>query len=152
MEIPENLLAFEDGFAATVLETSQNRRKAQDKLIGSRGVSRAEAHRLLNAMADEETRDLAVEYGYNIAVNGVSFAGYAMGPMLVGGFKGQQIAADRGSYDPSTGLLTDETETGARAYCSHICSYAEYRAGVAKLIITNPGGAEPQVQVIEGDD
>lgn len=149
MEIPKEILEFEDGFAALALNTSKNRRMAQDALMELQGISREEAHRILMNFRTDEERDISLKYGYNITVGGVSMAGYSTGPMMIGGIKGQRIAAERGSYDFSTGLLTSETEDGARRYSSHIISYAEYDFGVAKMKVTNAGSPNPTIELFD---
>ena len=151
MEIPKEILEFEDGFAALALNTSLNRRMAQDILMEQRGISRQEAHRNLLNFNTEEERDLNLKYGYNTIVGGLSMSGYSQGPLMIGGARGQQIAAERGSYDILTGLLTSETEDGARRYASHLVSYAEYDLGIIKVKVINPGSANPTVTAVDAN-
>ena len=146
----QQLKEFEDGYPPLILDISRRRRQAQDDLMSmvsadSTGpITRAQAHeRLMYPKTDVE---LELSAGYNIIFNGLGFAGYSTGPMLIGGLRGQQIANDLGSYDIATGLLTNETLEGARLYCSHLCSYAEYDFGIKKIKVTNPGSENPIIE------
>lgn len=155
----EQLKEFEDGYPPLILDISQRRRQAQDNLMSIVGadstgpITRAQAHeRLMYPKTDVEL-ELAGEAGYNIVFGGLGFAGYAEGPLLVGGLRGQEIANRLGSYNIATGLLTNETLEGARLYCSHLCSYVEYDFGLKKIKVTNPGSPNPIIEEeVYGED
>lgn len=159
-DIESQLKEYEDGFAKSCLEISKRRREAQAKLLEaypSVVFNVVEAHNYLinpfktskdtslSAEFKSFVTNLALEYGYDIYVNGLSFAGYSTGPMMIGGLKGQEIARKNGSLLPE-GVLANDTDSGARLYASHICSYAEYDYGMAKVKITNPGSGSPIVE------
>ena len=159
-DIDAQLKEYEDGFAKSCLDISKARREAQAKLMQAYpriALNPVEAHGYLNDMyktkndptLPDDFKDyalnLSLEYGYNINFAGLSFAGYAVGPMLIGGLRGQQIARERGSL-LAEGVLANDTDEGARLYASHICSYAEYDYGVMKIKVTNPGSGNPIVE------
>lgn len=150
----EQLKEFEDNFPPLVLEISKSRRKAQDDLMAIAGsentgpITRAQAHeRLMNPTTSAE-KELSLSSGYNIIFSGLGFSGYAVGPLLVGGLRGQQLAQARGSYDLSTGLLISDTLECATLYCSHICSYVEYNLGLVVLKVTDPGSPNAIIEEV----
>ena len=153
----DQIKEFEDGFAESTLAISKRRREAQTKLIEAYPrlvFNQVEAHGYLNdtnKTANDLTlpnnfkdfvSSLVLEYGYNIRFNGLGFSGYAMGPMMIGGSRGQAIAKERGSL-LAEGVLANDTDEGARLYASHLCSYMEYNLGQFTVKITNPGSGNP---------
>ncbi len=148
----EQVKEFEDQFPQMVLEISRSRRQAQNDLMAivaaenAGTITQMQAHeRLMNPTTQTE-RELSLEAGYNIVFSGLSFSGYAVGPLMLGGRKGQEIAQARGSYNMATGLLTNETLEGATLYASHICSYVEYDFGTKKIKVTDPGSGNPVIE------
>jgi len=155
----ELLQDYESGFANWVLEVSKNRKAAQDKFMQAYprlAFNRVEAHQYLMDFFEDFNKVAAglpqnvkdflketfMEYGYMFVFSGFGFDGYSKGPMTIGGPKGVAIARARGSL-LAEGLLADESLIGARQYCSHLYSYAEYDLGVVKMKVTNygsPGG------------
>jgi hypothetical protein len=148
----ELMYEYEDGMSDYVLEVSKNRRAAQDKLMQAYpriALNRVEAHGYLMNWDTGPTpqfrtvaQNLAMEHGYNIIFNGFGFDGYFQGPMMLGGPLGQKIAKARGSL-LAEGLLANESQAGAKQYCSHLYSYAEYEFGIVRIKVTNygsPGG------------
>jgi hypothetical protein len=151
----ELMYEYEDGMSDYVLEVSKNRRAAQDKFMQAYpriALNRVEAHQYfldtgsVRASLPQNVQDFVqetfMEYGYMFVFNGFGFDGYSKGPMLLGGPKGVAIARARGSL-LAEGLLANESQAGAKQYCSHLYSYAEYEFGIVRIKVTNygsPGG------------
>ena len=152
----ELMYEYEDGMADYVLEVSKNRRAAQDKFMQAYpqlAFNRVEAHAYLldfrstgvgaslpqNVKAFLETTFM--EYGYLLRFGGLSFDGYSSGPMVLVGSKGVAMARARGSL-MAEGLLADESLAGAKRYCSHLYSFAEYDFALFKVRVTNPGSPD----------
>ena len=154
----ELMTEYEDGMSDLVLEVSKNRRAAQDKFMQAYpriALNRVEAHAYfldtgsVRASLPQNVQDFVeetfMEYGYNLRFNGLSFDGYARGPMVLGGPKGVAIARARGSL-MAEGLLADESLAGAKQYCTHLYSFAEYDFLLFKVRVTNPGSTDPVVE------
>lgn len=152
----EQLTEYEDGLSAIVLDISKRRRLAQAALIRAFPTivgNAVEAHTYLMTYGKSVTnpefqtvcKNLILEHGYDIRLDGIGFSGYMLGPMVVGGPKGQLIAKERGSL-LAEGVLVNDTDAGARLYASHLCSYCEYKVGEVTFKVTNPGSSSPLIE------
>lgn len=156
----EQLAEFETNMPPWVLKISQARKEAQAALFAIHAqdpklgaITSEQAHRRLMNPVTSVEQELALEFGYNFVFNGFSFAGYNVGPLLIGGHRGQLIAQERGSYTIATGLLIEDTLQCATQYCGHICSFVEYDLGVTIIRGINPGipGQEWKVETVIRD-
>lgn len=154
----QQLEEFEDNMPPWVLEVNRARTQAQNDLMAIVGASnlgpitRAQAHERLYYPTGDTEQELATSYGYNLRFNGFGFSGYAKGPLLIGGSRGQELAQTRGSYDISTGLLTSDTLECATLYSKHLCSYVEYDLGMVIVKVTDPGSPEAVMELVERND
>jgi len=160
--VEQDLKEYEDGMAKSILAISIRRREAQAKLLiayPSIVFNAVEAHGYLNNItrtnADPSlpnnfktyVSNLSTDYGYNISISGMSFSGYSLGPMTIGGIQGQEIAKQLGSLLHQE-ILANDTDAGARLYSSHLCSYVEYQIGEVLVKVTNPGSANAVTETV----
>lgn len=153
---------FIQDFEATTIDyyvsTSRARREAQAKLIEKYPtLSANEAHKWLRGIRtiddgsqfSKDVFDISMEYGYRIDIYGLSFEGYARGPLTIGDNKSQQLAIARGAL-LSNGVLPEDTYAAAERYGKYVLSFYAFEIGtvVTSVRVLDPElGKESEVEI-----